>query len=41
VKDGAGKTVTITSAAELHWIGASFGVHKLATDAPHWSGNGR
>jgi hypothetical protein len=41
VKDGADKTVTITSAAELHRLGTSFGVHKLATDAPHWSGNGR
>jgi len=41
VKDGAGKTVTITSAAELHRLGASFGVHNLATDPPHWSGNGR
>lgn len=25
----------------LHAIGASYGVHKLVTDAPHWSHNGR
>jgi len=41
VSDGRGIKVTITSAAELHQFGATFGVHKLATDPPHWSANGR
>ena len=26
---------------DLHAVGASYGVHKLATDPPHWSANGR
>lgn len=25
----------------LHTVGSSYGVHKLVTDAPHWSHNGR
>ena len=45
--DGAGKPVTISTAprtgagnAELQRVGATFGVIKLATDAPHWSSDG-
>ena len=32
---------TVTSAAELHALGATFGVIKLASDPPHWSDDGR
>lgn len=39
--DGAGKSVTVNSAATLHAAGASYGVRKLASDPPHWSANGR
>ncbi len=44
---GDGALVTISSAprtgagnAELHAVGASYGVVKLLTDAPHWSVDG-
>ncbi|HET9626906.1 MAG TPA: hypothetical protein VFP84_36355 [Kofleriaceae bacterium] len=33
-------TGTGTSSANLHAVGASYGVHKLATDPPHWSSDG-
>jgi hypothetical protein len=33
-RNGAGNT-------NLHAVGASYGVHKLAGDAPHWSSDGR
>ena len=29
-----------TSSANLHAVGASYGVHKLASDPPHWSTDG-
>lgn len=41
-----GKGTTITSAprtggnADLQSVGAGYGVHKLATDPPHWSSDG-
>jgi hypothetical protein len=47
VKDKQGKDVTITFMSDvnankpLHDIGATYGVRKLVTDAPHWSHDGR
>jgi hypothetical protein len=48
IVDGKGKTRTISSTPRngaenraLQAVGASYGVHKLATDAPHWSSDGR
>ncbi|HEX4810477.1 MAG TPA: hypothetical protein VH325_16180 [Bryobacteraceae bacterium] len=41
-----GKSVTIKSSprtganTDLQTVGASYGVHKLATDPPHWSSDG-
>ena len=47
ITDGTGKQVTITSTprngagnADLHAVGATYGVLKLATDEPHWSDTG-
>jgi hypothetical protein len=47
IADGASKVVTITSTprtgadnAELHKVGATYGVIKLVADHPHWSDNG-
>ena len=40
IVDGAGKQVTVKSAAELNRVGASYSVHKLVPDPPHWSANG-
>lgn len=44
-KDGAEVEVTysnnVNSNKELHFVGESYGVKKLTTDAPHWSYNGR
>ena len=46
VKDGNGNMVAITFMTDvnantsLHAVGASYGVKKLVTDAPHWSHNG-
>jgi hypothetical protein len=46
VKDKPGNTITIPFMADvndnvaLHAVGASYGVKKLATDAPHWSHDG-
>ena len=36
----AGKTVSVGSSADLHAVGASYGVHKLLADPPHWSADG-
>jgi len=33
-------TGTGTTSANLHAVGASYGVHKLASDPPHWSTDG-
>lgn len=47
VKKSDGAEVLLTYAANvnankaLHALGASYGVKKLTTDAPHWSRNGR
>ena len=47
VKKQDGKEVEVTymenvnSNVDLHAVGASYGVKKLITDAPHWSFNGR
>lgn len=47
VKNKAGKLVEVTfmpnvnANTVLHQIGASYGVKKLSTDAPHWSHDGR
>jgi len=40
VKDAAGEDVTICGAADLHALGATYGVIKLMTDPPHWSDDG-
>jgi hypothetical protein len=47
IRDGAGKSETIadqphSGAGNRHlWaVGATYGVYKLASDAPHWSSNG-
>jgi len=46
IKDGAGKDVTIKtgmkdgSNTELHKVGKSYDVIKLASDPPHWSSDG-
>ena len=46
IVDGDGKTVSVgtprngVSNTTLHTVGASYGVHKLVKDHPHWSDNG-
>jgi hypothetical protein len=43
-KDGTSVSVpfltNVNANAKLHAVGASYGVKKLTTDAPHWSDNG-
>ncbi len=43
-KDGTGESVLfmadVNKNTKLHAVGASYGVKKLATDAPHWSLDG-
>ncbi|WP_235491842.1 hypothetical protein [Paracidovorax avenae] len=39
-EDAKGKKTLVKSQAELHALGATFGVHKLASDPPHWSDDG-
>jgi uncharacterized Zn-binding protein involved in type VI secretion len=34
------KDVTIKKMSDLHAVGASYGVHKLVSDPPHWSDDG-
>ena len=41
MNDARGNAVRISSQADLHAVGATYGVHKLASDPPHWSANGR
>ena len=46
IKDKAGKEYILTpnngaKCKELHDIGATYGVHKLLKDDPHWSFNGK
>jgi hypothetical protein len=45
LKDAQGKSVSLESPRDgsntaLHAVGASYGVHKLLSDPPHWSDNG-
>ena len=44
-KDGTQESILfvndVNSNTKLHAVGASYGVRKLATDAPHWSVDGR
>jgi hypothetical protein len=47
IRDRNGQEVTITSTprtgagnADLHRVGVTYGVHKLASDPPHWSSDG-
>lgn len=40
VADKAGKARAIQEATDLHVVGASYGVHKLVSDPPHWSHDG-
>ena len=35
------QSVELKSHSDLHRLGASFGVHKLVSDPPHWSDDGR
>lgn len=39
-KTADGKDQVVKTAAELHALGKGFGVHKLASDPPHWSDDG-
>lgn len=39
-QDFSGKSTRINNSSELHVLGATFGVHKLASDPPHWSDDG-
>lgn len=41
VRKKNGDEVLIQQTADLHGVGASYGVHKLASDPPHWSSDGR
>lgn len=38
--DADGDATAVRSAADLHALGATFGVHKLVSDPPHWSDDG-
>jgi hypothetical protein len=40
IKDASDKDVTIKKMADLHAVGAGYGVHKLVSDPPHWSDDG-
>jgi D-alanyl-D-alanine dipeptidase len=40
VVDGRGQRVTLRTEQDLHNLGASYGVHKLVSDPPHWSDDG-
>ncbi|WCM87053.1 hypothetical protein [Acidovorax sp. NCPPB 3576] len=39
-KDATGTSTTVTTAAQLHALGATYGVYKLTSDPPHWSDDG-
>jgi hypothetical protein len=39
--DAKQRSVELKSPSDLHRLGASFGVHKLVSDPPHWSDDGR
>ncbi|MBF7997621.1 hypothetical protein [Rahnella laticis] len=36
-----GQEIRVGNNADLHAVGASYGVHKLISDPPHWSDDGR
>lgn len=38
--DAAGTEVSIAKLSDLNAVGATFGVHKLVSDRPHWSSDG-
>lgn len=38
--NAAGQATVVNSAAQLHALGLGYGVHKLASDPPHWSDDG-
>jgi hypothetical protein len=40
LKNADGSEVLVRSQPQLHSVGATFGVHKLVTDPPHWSDDG-
>lgn len=40
IMNASGNTTVIQSTAQLHTVGASYGVIKLVSDPPHWSDDG-
>jgi len=40
VKNKDGKEIEIKKLSDLNAVGATYGVHKLITDPPHWSSDG-
>ena len=40
INNASGVAVMVRTAANLHALGATYGVHKLASDPPHWSSDG-
>jgi D-alanyl-D-alanine dipeptidase len=40
IVNASGASVRINTLSDLHPVGASYGVIKLVTDAPHWSADG-
>jgi hypothetical protein len=40
IKDASGKDVEIKKLSDLHAVGATYSVHKLVSDPPHWSDDG-
>lgn len=40
VKDASGKEVEIKKLSDLNAVGATYAVHKLVSDPPHWSDDG-
>ncbi len=41
VRQADGTNQLLRTAAQLHALGAGYGVHKLVSDPPHWSDDGR
>lgn len=40
LKNSAGVDIVVRTESTLYNIGATYGVHKLISDAPHWSDDG-
>ncbi|MFY9459759.1 hypothetical protein [uncultured Aquabacterium sp.] len=40
ILDATGQEVVVKKMSDLHAVGASYGVHKLVSDPPHWSDDG-